>query len=382
VIYVDNNATTRLAPEVAACLTDAYQQGLVNPASQHRLGQKSRRQLDDARESIIELLGGRAQQFDGDRLIFTSGGTESNNLVLQGLEPERPGQIIISAVEHPSLLEAAQHLAVRNHCVKYLPVDRHGVVDLNILSDWLQQPTRLVSVMLANNETGVLQPIPQVSEICRQHAVPLHVDAVQAVGKIPFSFHELGVDAMTITPHKYHGPRGIGGLLLNSSIQLNPMLHGGAQQLALRPGTESVELALGFERATQIAIENLSDTQNHLIALRDQLEEKLGERFDEREMHINGQSTARLPNTSNLAFPGVDRQALIIALDMAGVACSTGSACASGSSEPSQTLLAMGCSADVVSSAIRISFGRDNATSDVQALADRIFNTINRLRQQ
>lgn len=380
-IYVDNNATTRLADEVAQAMSEAYAAGYLNPSSQHQLGQKARRRLDDARENILNLLGGETTRFQGDRLVFTSGGTEANNLSLFGLGKMPGGQVIISAIEHPSISEAAEQLRARGTIVRVLPVNADGVVQLDQLSDLLAEPTRLVSVMLANNETGVLQPVTEISHICRQHGVPLHVDAVQGIGKIPVNFRSLQASAMTISPHKFHGPRGIGALVLDDRVKLNPAMFGGSQQLAMRPGTESVELTIGFETALKLAIGAISEAGIRMQFLRDRLEDTLLKDLGSDVMAINGRNALRLPHTSNIAFPGIDRQALVMALDMAGVACSTGSACASGSSEPSPTLIAMGLSEEVISGSIRLSLSRDTTEEEIDEVAKRISNCIKHLRR-
>lgn len=370
-----------MAVEVVQAISQAYESAFFNPSSQHQAGQKARRRLDDARETILNLLGGETTRFASDRLVFTSGGTEANNLALFGLGKEKNGQVILSAIEHPSVSEAADQLAARGGKVRVLPVDGHGVVQFAELNQWLTEPTRLVSVMLGNNETGVLQPIREIAAICQDRDVPLHVDAVQGIGKIPVNFRELGASAMTLTPHKFHGPRGIGALVLNDRVTLNPSMFGGSQQLAMRPGTESVELAIGFERALQLAIETLPEAGPNMQTLRDRLEVLLTDLMGADPMVIIGQGALRLPHTSNIAFPGIDRQALVMSLDMAGVACSTGSACASGSSEPSPTLIAMGLPEDVISGSIRLSLSRFTTEPEVDEVASRISNCVKHLRR-
>lgn len=381
-IYVDNNATTPMAVEVAQAISQAYESAFFNPSSQHQAGQKARRRLDDARETILNLLGAETTRFASDRLVFTSGGTEANNLALFGLGKKTDGQVIISAVEHPSISEAADQLASRGVKVRVLPVDGKGAIDLTKLDPLLCEPTRMVSVMLGNNETGILQPIREIAAICRDREVPLHVDAVQGIGKIPVNFRALGASAMTLTPHKFHGPRGIGALVLNDHVKLNPSMFGGSQQLAMRPGTECVELAIGFERALQLAIEALPEAGPTMQGLRDRLETLLIDLIGADEMVIIGRDAPRLPHTSNVAFPGIDRQALVMSLDMAGVACSTGSACASGSSEPSPTLIAMGLPEDVISGSIRLSLSRFTTEPEVDEVASRISNCVKHLRRR
>ncbi len=370
-----------MAVEVAQAISQAYESAFFNPSSQHQAGQKSRRRLDDCRETILNLVGGEITRFASDRLVFTSGGTEANNLALFGLGKETIGQVIVSAIEHPSVSEAADQLASRGVSVRRLPVDGNGVVQFDALEQWLDEPTRMVSVMLGNNETGVLQPIREIAVICRAKQVPLHVDAVQGIGKTPLNFRDLGASAMTLTPHKFHGPRGIGALVLDDHVKLNASMFGGSQQLAMRPGTESVELAIGFERALQLAMESVPDAAAEMERLRDRLEMLLVDLIGEDEVFIVGKDAPRLPHTSNVAFPGLDRQALVMALDMAGVACSTGSACASGSSEPSPTLIAMGLPEEVISGSIRLSLSRFTTEPEVDEVASRIFNCVKRLRR-
>lgn len=378
-IYLDNNATTRIDPQVAEAISQAYDQRLVNPASQHQAGQRTRRRLEQATELIVRALGGDQSSHQADSLIFTSGGTEANNLAILGLGEARAGQILVSAVEHPSVSTPAMSLLQRGRTVHTLPVDSQGVVRLDMLVEHLiDGPTSLVSVMLGNNETGVLQPIEQIAQLCQTHGVPLHVDAVQAVGKIPIYFRQWGLSALTLSAHKLHGPRGIGGLLLAPGVNPTPQIIGGSQQLERRAGTENPELAIGLQRAIELAVGERSIHAAHMAKLRDTFEERLKGVIP--DLVIHGPPAKRLPHTSNVAFPGIDRQGLVMALDMAGVYCSTGSACASGSSEPSPTLLAMGLDRGLIDSSLRFSFARDNNLPEVEESIRRISSVINTLR--
>ena len=357
-IYLDNNSTTVIDDEVAQAMRTAMAAGYCNPASQHAAGRRARAELEDAREAIAQMLGASVDQFRGDRLILTSGGTESNNLAIQGISAESDGQIIISAIEHPSISQPADQLMAAGRKVVRLAVDSSGVVDLDQLRQLVQKPTRLVSVMLGNNETGVIQPVRQIVEICRPLGIPVHTDATQAVGKIRVSFRDLGVSALTFAAHKLHGPRGIGGLLLVDPLPLKPLHTGGFQQGSQRAGTETVELAIGLRKALEIATVDPVATEHQLAKLRDQLEGDLLK--DWPDMIVLSADAPRLPHTLAVAFVGLDRQALVMALDLAGIACSTGSACASGSAEPSPTLAAMNAPSEVVESAIRLSVSRMN----------------------
>lgn len=379
-VYLDYNSTTAIDPRVAEAISEAYRAGYFNPASQHRLGQLARRVLEENRVESVRLLGGLASGMKATRLVFTSGGTEANNLVLAGVASRQPDkQVLVSAGEHPSVLGAAEHLRKTGVPVELIPLDFGGRVQLEALTRLLERPTSLVSVMLANNETGVIQPLESVVEICRARGVPVHTDAVQAIGKIPVNFSHLGVDALSFTPHKFYGPRGIGGLLLKPDFLLEPQLFGGFQQAGMRPGTEDVALAAGCRLAIQLSIEELPERANHFSACRERFLDQLRESVVGGFV-VNGEKSDRLPNTLNLAFPGVDRQALLLAADFAGLAISTGSACASGSSEPSPVLMAMGLPQDLVDSSVRISFGVPTTPREIDLAATRLSRLINELR--
>jgi len=378
-IYLDNNATTPIDPEVAAAMMACYEQGYANPASQHQLGRKARQVLEQARERSGLLLGGQMSGFPADQVLLTSGGTEANNLALRGLCGPPPGRIIVSAIEHPSVLSPAEHLRRTGYDVVLCPVDHHGVVLLDRLETLLTEDTRLVSIMLANNETGVLQPVEQAAELCNRVGLPLHTDATQAVGKVPVDFRRLGVAALTCAAHKFHGPRGIGILLLRGGVKLDPLLLGGFQQAGLRPGTEDVALAVGMRQALELCHARQSEITGHLASLRDALEEAV--RAGWPDLLIGGESAPRLPQTSSAAFVGLDRQALQMALDLAGVACSTGSASASGSSERSPVLVAMGLQGSQIDAALRLSLGRQNTPAEVAEASYRITNCCNNLRK-
>jgi cysteine desulfurase len=377
-IYLDNNATTRIDPRVAQAMHECYLAGHVNPASQHHFGRQTRRVLEQARESVGQILGCHLSDTRADRVVFTSGGTEANNLALLGLAGQPPGHVLVSAIEHPSVLGPAERLTQLGFEVGRIHVSRDGIVQPDHLRELLRSDTRLVSVMLGNNETGVLQPVPELAEICAEAGVPLHTDAVQVVGKLPVHFRRLGVTAMSLTAHKFHGPRGVGALVLRPEARINPLLFGGFQQEGLRPGTESVALTVGLCRALELWAAESDARQQRMTALRDQLENAI--RAELRHVVINGLAAPRLPHTVNLCFPGIDRQTLLMALDFAGVACSSGSACASGSSEVSPVLLAMGLGPEITSGSIRISVGADSTAAEIGEASRRICNTVKDLR--
>ncbi len=378
-MYLDNNATTLIEPRVVEAMAACY--GAANPASQHAPGRAARRLLEDAREQVAEILGARSGMHR-DHVIFTSGGTEANNLAIHGLTSAAiaaggPAKLVISAIEHPSIEAPAALLEATGTEVMRLAVSSDGVVDLT-QAEAAIAGAGVVSVMLGNNETGVLQPVQQIAALCADHQAVMHTDAVQAAGKVSVNFQKLGVGAMTVAAHKFHGPRGIGALILRGDTVINPTLRGGFQQMGVRPGTENVVLAVGMAKALQLWHEDAVAHEAAMREFRDDLEQRL--RAGDPTVIINGSEAPRLPHTSSIAFPGIDRQVLVMALDRAGLACSTGSACASGSSEPSPVLTAMGLSEDVISSSIRISCARLTEPDESSEAADLILKTTNNLR--
>ncbi len=378
-IYLDNNATTPMVAEVIEAMEACARCQHANPASQHRPGREARNILESARDRIAELLGATVGSREADQLIFTSGATEANNLALCGLAGSPPGRVILSAIEHPSIWRVGEFLAQQGFEVQTLPVDCHGLVRLDRLEDLVDEQTRLVSVMYANHETGILQPIAEVAAICNRFGVPLHTDAVQAVGKLKIDFTSMGVDALTLSGHKFHGPGGIGGLLLRSGTQLQPMLRGGHQQGAMRPGTESVEPAVGMRVALESAIQKNLSGAHPLEAMRDSLEAKLCASLPDVIIHCR--ELDRAPHTCQISFLGADRQAVVMALDQAGIAVATGTACESGASEVSRTLLAMGCEPALLDTSIRLSVGSLNTMGEMDLAAQRIAAKIRHLRE-
>ena len=349
-----------------------HQLGLVNPESQHQLGRQARRQLEDCREQLGVLLGLHLSDVHADHLFFTSGGTEANNLAIQGyrLGADAKNRLVISGIEHPSISTTAQWLRSQGVDVQIVNTLTNGLIDCEHLESLVNHDTFLVAVMLANNETGVIQPISNVVAICDRLRVPVHADAVQAIGKLDVQFRELGVGSMTVSAHKVHGPRGSGALITRHGHAPHPVFHGGFQQSAVRPGTESVALAAGLTTAVSNYLGDKDDHVSRLLALRDRFE--TGIKTQLANAQVLGADAPRLPNTSNIAFRGVDRQAMLMALDVAGVCCSTGSACASGSSEPSPTLVAMGLDPELIEGALRFSLGIFNSEPEIDDAIDRI----------
>ena len=378
-IYLDNNATTQVDPRVAEHLQGILRQRLVNPASQHAAGRRARSILEDAREGLLTLCKARTQGMQSDTSIFTSGGTESNNLAICGIAAKRPGILVVSSIEHPSVLATAQRLEQQGRAVRYLACSESGQVDIEPVADWIDRGDQIamVSLMLANNETGVLQPVRELVRLCKPALIPVHTDAVQALGKVPIDFQALEVDAMTLTAHKLHGPVGIGALLLRHSIKLEPMFFGGFQQQSLRPGTESPFLASSFAFTARLAVAEEDIRYARMLQCRELLESVLLSRIP--GAIVLGANAPRLPHTTSISFPGLDRQLLQLALDREGIACGTGSACASGSSQPSHVLQAMNLPKQVVHGAIRLSLCWETTAEQVLEAAERITRVVHRL---
>jgi cysteine desulfurase len=344
-------------------LTDTF----GNPSSAHQHGRRARKALEDAREKLASLLDAHP-----DEVIFTSGATEANNLAIFGLAAEPPGHLVSSAIEHPCVVEPLRQLAQRGFTVDWLPVDASGCV----IAGKLDPDSRLVAVMLANHETGTLQPVRELVALAESAA--FHCDAAQATGKMPVRFHELGVTSLSLSAHKFHGPKGIGALLLRRGCKLRPILWGGHQQRGLRPGTESVALAVGMAIALEFACREQDQRLQHVCRLRSVFLDTV--RAGAAPMAVNGSETTGLAHTLNLSFPGLKADALLMALDLACVSCSTGSACSSGSLLPSPVLQAMGVPPDVLRSAMRFSFSHLLTLTEVEEAARRVVHVVRRLR--
>lgn len=377
-IYLDNNATTAIDPVIARRMYDLQLAGLANPASQHRPGRLALKHLEQAKNSLLDALGAPNSGMETAQVIFTSGGTEANNLAVRGYAALRPGLVIVAASEHSSLLDPALEMGPER--CRVLPVDMHGRCDLQQLEGWLKVDSArisLVSVMLGNNETGVIQDLQQICQLCLPYSVPVHSDAVQAIGKIPVDMHELGLSALSLTAHKLHGPVGIGALILLPGEKIAPMLLGGGQQLGLRPGTEPVVPAVALAQAVETSCQAIAGGEYARVAeLRDRLEATL---VALGNVEVIAQQTERLPHVSNVAFLGLDRQAVQMALDLSGIACSTGSACASGSSRPSHVLTAMGLSQAVIQGSIRFSLSRNTTPTEIDSAAELIARVLRKI---
>jgi cysteine desulfurase len=356
-IYLDNNATTQVHSEVLSILDETLRSVYGNASSIHKEGQTARQVIEDARESVGRLIGADARE-----VVFTSGGTESNNAAIFGAAGGLGiHHIVTTAIEHPSVSEPVAELRRRGHEVTIVAPSREGAVDAAAVIDAIRPDTRLVAVMLANNETGVIQPVAEIGRVCRERGVHLHCDAVQAAGKIDVDVEVLGADTLSLSAHKMHAPKGAGALFVRRGTTMQSHLLGGAQERRRRAGTENVPLAAAFGVAATLAAD--AAPRAAVRALRDQFEEMIRP----LGVTINGANAERVPNTSNVMFRGGDAEGIVIALDLAGVAASTGSACSSGRVEPSKALLAMGLTPDEAKSCVRFSLSRFTTAVEIDA---------------
>jgi cysteine desulfurase len=371
-IYLDANATTPLLPEVLEAMRPFLVEQFGNASSIHQEGQRARSAVEQARASVARLLGCRPAE-----IVFTSGGTESDNLAIFG--SVRAGDhVLTSRVEHHAVLHAVERLGDRGVEVEFLPVDAQGVVAVQDVRRALRPNSRLISVMLANNETGVLQPVEEIGRIAREAGVRFHVDAVQAAGKMAIDVHSLGCDLLSISGHKMHGPQGTGALFVRRGTRLEPLFAGGAHERQRRAGTENVAGIVGLGKAAECAMEGLRNGELERIrGLRDRLEIGLLEQAS----GVNGGGTPRVPNTSNLWFETLDGEALVIALDLQGLAVSSGAACSSGASEPSHVLLAMGISPERARGSLRLSLHRHTTEEEIERTIELISSQVARLRE-
>ena len=359
-IYFDHNATTALDARVLEVMLPYLRSQQGNPTSRHSYGRGARQAIDQAREQVAAAVGAHPSQ-----VTFTSGGTEANNLAIKGIATTHtPSQIAISAIEHPAVSRPVQSLLGRGWKMARIGVSPSGRVDLAQLAQTLQQKTALVSVMAANNETGVLQDIGAVAELTKQHGCLLHTDAVQALGKIALDFSASGANAMSLSAHKINGPQGVGALILDKRVDVQPLLEGGGQEKGLRSGTENIAAIVGFGLACELATRELPRHTERVGGLRDQLE--LG--LNELGAVVFGQDAERLPNTSFFALPNIEGETLVMALDRQGYAVASGSACSSDSIEPSHVLLAMGIAPEIARGAVRVSLSARNSAAQVESL--------------
>src|SRR5262245_28397929 len=382
-IYLDANATTPMLPEVEQAMRPFLAEAFGNPSSAHAAGRRARRALEDARERVADLLGAFP-----DEVIFTSGATEANNLALFGLAGDPPGHILASPVEHPCVTEPLRQMTSRGFNVEWLNVGRDGVALLPSPPGPLSHEgrrgangSRLISLMLVNHETGAIQPVRELhSLLVTRYSLLFHTDAAQAVGKMPVHFQDLGVDALTASGHKFHGPQGVGLLLVRRGVKLRPQWFGGHQQQDRRPGTEPVALAVGLAAALELCHRRVDEAWQQVRNLRNRLLLLLHKEAAPTVVNGPDDEAHQSPYVLNVSFPGVRAELLLMKLDLAGVACSTGSACSSGSLLPSPVLQAMGISDDVLRSAMRFSFHAVLTEAEIDEAARRIIRCVKDLR--
>jgi cysteine desulfurase len=375
-IYLDNSATTRVDELVLEAMLPCFRENFGNASSVHIYGQEARACVEAARRSVAELLGA-----DTREIVFTSGGTESDNAALWGVfrSGYRPGNhIITTKIEHPAILATCKALESAGAEVTYVSVDASGRVDPKAVEAAVRETTLLVTVMHANNETGVIQPIEEIGEIARRHGILLHTDAVQSVGKIPTSVRELGIDLLSMSGHKIHGPKGVGVLYIRKGTKLTPFMTGGSHERKRRAGTENVPAIAGLGAAARLARERLSEMQTRVAALRDRLDHQILTRI--AGTRINGHAL-RLPHITNISFDGVDGEGAVIALDLEGIAVSTGSACSSGALDPSHVLMAMGLRPEIVQGSLRFSLCYHNSDDEIDRAFQILESVVQRLRR-
>lgn len=375
-VYMDHNATTPVHPEVLEAMMPFFRDQFGNASSIHWAGREVKKYLDEAREKVAALLHASPEE-----VIFTGCGTESDNMAIKGVAlalREKGRHIITTQVEHHAVLHTCQFLENMGYEVTYLPVDGEGLIDLEKLRRSIKAETILITIMFANNETGTIFPVQEIGEIAREKGVIFHTDAVQAVGKLPIDLQQLPVDILSLSGHKLYSPKGIGAQYIRKGTKLTSLIHGGAQERSRRAGTENIPYIIGLGKASEIALRDFQKRHIHLIALRDRLNQEIIKRVP--HVKRNGHPTQRLPNTLNMSFLYIEGESLLLNLDLEGIAVSSGSACTSGSLEPSHVLLAMGIPHEIAQSAIRLSLGWNNTEEDIDYVVEALPRIVKRLR--
>jgi len=376
-IYLDHNATTPVRSEVFDVMEPFFRDRFGNASSIHRYGQDARAAVEEARARVAGLVNARPGE-----IYFTSGGTESDNLAIKGTAYARKAfgrHIITTNIEHSAVLNSCAFLEREGFEVTYLPVDEFGRVDPGQVEDALTDRTILVSIMHANNEIGTVQPVGEIGRIARARGVCFHTDAVQSAGKLPVDVEAMGADLLSLSGHKIYGPKGVGAIYIRKGVEIEPTAHGGHHENDVRSGTENTVGIVGLGKAAELAAEERESEYRHLSGMRDALEARI--RVEIEGVRVNGHPERRLPGTLNVSFPGAEGESLIMSLDIAGIAVSTGSACTSGAIEPSHVLLALGRDPRTALGSVRFSFGRDNSMGDVDCVMDRLPGIVARLRE-
>ena len=376
-IYMDHSATSPVDPEVFEAMKTYFQEEFGNASTLYKLGRDGKRAMENARAQVASLIGAETKD-----VIFTSGGTESDNIAIKGTAyklKDKGRHIITSNIEHPAVHETCKYLEKNGFEVTYVPVGTDGLLKASDVEAAIREDTILITVMHANNEIGTIQPITEIGKIAHERGILFHTDAVQSVGKIPVDVNALNVDMLSISSHKLYGPKGVGALYIKKGVRLEPILHGGGHERGLRPGTENVPAIVGFGKACQLAEENLEEESARLTRLRNKLVDAVLEQNE--ESYLNGDREKRLPGNANFRFTGIEGESLILHLDSRGIAASTGSACSSTKLEPSQVLMAIGLEEVEAHGSLRISLGRENTEEDIDHAITSIKEVVDTLRK-
>ncbi|KJR48549.1 Cysteine desulfurase [Desulfosporosinus sp. I2] len=376
-VYLDHSATTPVDPEVAALMMTYYTEKYGNPSSVHSFGREAKQALEQARSQVAELIGATPQE-----VTFTSGGTEADNLAIIGTAEalrKKGKHIITSCIEHHAVLETCEYLGKNGFDLTVIPVNEEGILLVEDVKKAIRPDTILISVMHANNEVGSIQPIAEIGKLAKEHGITFHVDAVQSLGKIPINVVEMNVDLLTISSHKIYGPKGVGALYIRKGVRIVPLVHGGGQEKRRRSGTENTPGIIGFGKACELAGQRMADDAKHQTKLRDKLMNGIQERIE--YVKVNGPlGEKRLPNNVNVSIRYVEGESLLLSLDMLGIAASSGSACTSGSLDPSHVLLAMGLIHEIAHGSLRFSLGRQNTEEEIDYLLEQLPKIVERLR--
>lgn len=375
-IYFDHSATTPVDKEVAKVTLEYMTEKFGNPSSVHSFGRETRKAVEEARASIAALIGAATNE-----IFFTSGGTESDNLALKGIafaNRKKGNHIITTAIEHHAILHACEYLEKEGFTVTYLPVDENGIVSVEDVKNAITDKTTLISVMFANNEVGTIQPIKEIGQLAKEKKIYFHTDAVQAVGNCHIDVNEFNIDVLSLSGHKIYGPKGIGAIYIRKGVKIESIQHGGSQERKLRPGTENVPGIVGLGKAAEIARLELDQRISHLKNLRDKLIKGIREKIS--DIKLNGHEEMRLPGNVNFSFLYIEGESLLLNLDLKGIAASSGSACTSGSLDPSHVLLAMGLTHETAHGSLRLSLGRGNTEADVNYCLEVLPQIVERLR--